>query len=61
MRYLYRSYCLKEGGIWSGQLRARRWKTKTAESREEQKKKKESEKSREPDRKKAEGAMSQEV
>lgn len=40
MRYLYRSYCLKEGGIWSGQLRARRWRTKTAESREEQKKKK---------------------
>lgn len=26
MRYLYRSYCLKEGGIWLGQLRARRWK-----------------------------------
>lgn len=40
MRYLYRSYCLKEGGIWSGRLRAWRWKSKTAESK------------REPDRKK---------
>lgn len=28
MRYLYRSYCLKEGGIWSGRLRAWRWKSK---------------------------------
>lgn len=44
MRYLYRSYCLKEGGIWLGQLRAHRWKT--AES-ERNKKKKKKEKARE--------------
>lgn len=28
MRYLYRSYCLKEGGIWLGRLTAWRWKPK---------------------------------
>lgn len=38
MRYLYRSYCLKEGGIWSGQLRAQRWKTAESERNPKEKK-----------------------
>lgn len=59
MRYLYRSYCLKEGGIWSGRLRAQRWKQKLLIQRGTNER--ESEKRREVDRKKAEGGMSQEL
>lgn len=60
MRYLYRSYCLKEGGIWSGRLRAQRWKQKRLIQRGTNER--ESEKRTELDRKKkAEGGMSQEL